>query len=73
MRPPAAAASSRATGSSSRFRFLALLLAGAVAVHYQQEQIRDAYRQQVLTVANSTARLPSEVDAPAVSRANSSF
>ncbi|MGY2065702.1 ATP-binding protein [Blastococcus sp. SYSU DS0619] len=40
-----------------------LLLAGAVAVHYQQEQIRDAYRQQVLTVANSTARLPSVVDA----------
>ncbi len=40
-----------------------LLLAGAVAVHHQQEQIRDAYRQQVLTVANSTARLPSVVDA----------
>ncbi|WP_346619140.1 sensor histidine kinase [Blastococcus montanus] len=40
-----------------------LLLAGAVAVHYQQERIRDAYRQQVLTVANSTARLPSVVDA----------
>lgn len=42
---------------------LTLLLAGAVAVHYQQERIRDAYRQQVFTVANSTARLPSVVDA----------
>jgi two-component system CitB family sensor kinase len=40
-----------------------LLLAAAVAVHYQQERIRDAYRQQVLTVANSTARLPSVIDA----------
>jgi two-component system, CitB family, sensor kinase len=40
-----------------------LLLAGAFAVHHQQEQIRDAYRQQVLTVATSTARLPSVVDA----------
>ncbi|WP_206330590.1 sensor histidine kinase [Modestobacter sp. KNN46-3] len=40
-----------------------VLLAGAVAVQHQQEQIRDAYRQQVLTVATSTARLPSVVDA----------
>lgn len=40
-----------------------VFIAGTVVVHHQQEQIRDAYRQQVLTVANSTARLPSVVDA----------
>ena len=40
-----------------------VLLAGAVAVQHQHDQIRDAYRQQVLAVANSTARLPSVVDA----------
>ncbi|MCZ2818403.1 ATP-binding protein [Modestobacter sp. VKM Ac-2984] len=40
-----------------------VVVAGAVAVQHQYEQIRDAYRQQVLTVASSTARLPSVVDA----------
>ncbi|MFZ5871417.1 MAG: ATP-binding protein [Actinomycetota bacterium] len=37
--------------------------AGAVAVRLQQEQIRDNYRAQVLTVATSVARLPSVVEA----------
>lgn len=40
-----------------------LLLAGAAAMYHQQERIRDAYRQQAFTVANSTAQLPSVVDA----------
>ncbi|GAB7189940.1 sensor histidine kinase [Kineococcus sp. NUM-3379] len=42
---------------------LTVTIAGALAVRLQQQQIRDAYRQQVLTVATSTARLPSVVDA----------
>ncbi len=38
-------------------------VAAAVAIRLQQEQIRDAYRQQVLSVATSVARLPSVLDA----------
>ena len=38
-------------------------VAGLLVVRLQQEQIRDAYRQQVLTVATSTARLPSVIEA----------
>ncbi|MFB9377062.1 ATP-binding protein [Kineococcus gynurae] len=38
-------------------------LAGALAVHLQQLQIRDAYTERVRTVALSTARLPSVVAA----------
>lgn len=38
-------------------------IAGAVAVALQIAQIRDAYQQQVLTVATSVAQLPSVVDA----------
>lgn len=40
-----------------------VLVAGTVVVQYQKAQIRDSYRQQVLTVAKSTARLPSVLDA----------
>jgi two-component system CitB family sensor kinase len=40
-----------------------VLAAGAIAVRLQQQQIRDAYRQQVLTVATSVASLPSVLDA----------
>jgi two-component system CitB family sensor kinase len=40
-----------------------VLAAGLLAVHLQQQQIRDAYRQQVLTVATSVASLPSVLDA----------
>ncbi|WP_200938718.1 sensor histidine kinase [Modestobacter sp. Leaf380] len=40
-----------------------VVLAGTLAVQLQERQIRDAYRQQVLTVAQSTARLPSVIDA----------
>ncbi|ROP44603.1 two-component system CitB family sensor kinase [Pseudokineococcus lusitanus] len=40
-----------------------LVLAGAVAVRLQEDQIRDAYQQQVLSVATSTATLPSVVEA----------
>lgn len=42
---------------------LTLTVAGTLAVRLQQEQIRDAYRQQVLSVATSVARLPSVVEA----------
>ncbi|WP_340294769.1 ATP-binding protein, partial [Aquipuribacter hungaricus] len=42
---------------------LTLAVGGLVAVQLQQQQIRDGYRQQVLTVATSTATLPSVVDA----------
>ena len=38
-------------------------LVGWLAVRLQEEQIRDAYQQQVLTVAQATARLPSVVEA----------
>jgi two-component system CitB family sensor kinase len=40
-----------------------VLIAGAVAVQHQKQQIRDSYQQQVLAVAKSTARLPSVIDA----------
>lgn len=40
-----------------------VVLAGLLAVHLQQRQIRDAYRQQVLTVVTSVAGLPSVLDA----------
>lgn len=40
-----------------------VLAAGALAVHLQEQQIRDAYRQQVLSTARSVAALPSVVDA----------
>lgn len=40
-----------------------VLVAGLLAVHLQQQQIRDAYRSQVLTVATSVATLPSVIDA----------
>ena len=40
-----------------------VLAAGALAVHLQERQIRDAYRQQVLSTARSVAALPSVVDA----------
>lgn len=42
---------------------LTVTVAGLLAVRLQQDQIRDAYRAQVLTVATSTARLPSVVEA----------
>ncbi len=42
---------------------LTLAAGGLVAAALQQQQIRDSYRQQVLTVATSTAALPSVVDA----------
>lgn len=42
---------------------LTLAVGGAVAVGLQLRQIRDGYRQQVLTVATSTAALPSVVEA----------
>jgi two-component system CitB family sensor kinase len=42
---------------------LTIVVGGLVAGWLQQQQIRDAYRQQVLTVATSTAALPSVVDA----------
>lgn len=40
-----------------------VLAAGALAVHLQEQQIRDAYRQRVLSTARSVAALPSVVDA----------
>ena len=40
-----------------------VLAAGALAIHLQERQIRDAYRQQVLSTARSVAALPSVVDA----------
>ncbi len=40
-----------------------VVVAGLLAVHLQQQQIRAAYRQQVQTVATSVARLPSVLDA----------
>jgi two-component system, CitB family, sensor kinase len=40
-----------------------VVVAGLLAVTLQQRQIRDAYQQQVLTVAASVAQLPTVVDA----------
>ena len=40
-----------------------VVIAGLLAVTLQQRQIRDAYQQQVLTVATSVAQLPSVIDA----------
>jgi two-component system, CitB family, sensor kinase len=40
-----------------------VVIAGLLAVTLQQRQIRDAYRQQVLTVATSIAQLPTVIDA----------
>jgi two-component system CitB family sensor kinase len=40
-----------------------VMIAGLLAVTLQQRQIRDAYRQQVLTVATSVAQLPTVIDA----------
>ncbi|ABS01556.1 signal transduction histidine kinase regulating citrate/malate metabolism [Kineococcus radiotolerans SRS30216 = ATCC BAA-149] len=42
---------------------LTVTIAGLLAVHLQQDQIREAYQQRVLTVARATAGLPSVVDA----------
>lgn len=42
---------------------ITVLVAGLLAVHLQQQQIRDAYRARVLTVATSVASLPSVVEA----------
>ena len=40
-----------------------VVIAGLLAVTLQQRQIRDAYQQQVLTVATSVAQLPTVIDA----------
>ena len=40
-----------------------VVVAGLLAVTLQQRQIRDAYQQQVLTVATSVAQLPTVIDA----------
>jgi two-component system CitB family sensor kinase len=44
-----------------------VVIAGLLAVTLQQRQIRDAYRQQVLTVATSVAQLPTVIDAYSMS------